>query len=461
MKYSIVGLGKLGASMVAGIASRGLPVIGLDIDPAAVAAVGAGRAPVQETDLDATLAEYRAHISTTHDYCELVDASDLTFVIVPTPSDDSGRFSLDYLREALTRLGQALAHKQQYHSVVITSTVLPGSTRYGLLPVLEASSGKTCGRDFGLCYSPEFIALGSVIRDFLHPDFTLIGEFDTRSGDHLVAAYDEILVKRSEVQRMSFENAELTKVAVNAFITTKISFANTLSQICERIPGGNVDVVTTALGKDSRIGARYLKGALGYGGPCFPRDNQALSSFAEAVGVSAPIPRATDLTNRAVARQIAHLVRERAGDGATVAVLGLAYKPDSHVVEESQALQIIRSLSESGMSVVAYDPLAGETARAELGEAASVLPSIGACLRRADVVIITTPDRAFARLTPEDFRREDGERVVVMDLWRILAPTLSAEPNIAYYPYGCDTQRDDVGARVAGLWWSDRADPAA
>src|SRR5439155_4323074 len=191
--YSIVGLGKLGASMAAAIASRGYRVIGVDVDHDAVEALNAGRAPVQETGLEDLIAANRARVCATTSHREAILESDVTFVIVPTPSDESGAFSLQHASSAFDQIGAALADKKGYHLVVLTSTVLPGSTRHGLLPILEQRSGKVCGRDFGVCYGPEFIALGSVIHDFLHPDFTLIGEFDARAGDRLAAAYAEIL----------------------------------------------------------------------------------------------------------------------------------------------------------------------------------------------------------------------------------------------------------------------------
>ena len=151
-----------------------------------------------------------------------------------------------------------------------------------MLPILERESGKKAGKDFGLCYSPEFIALGSIIRDFLNPDFTLLGEFDERCGAHLEEVYKRVMGPDTPCARMSLENAELTKISVNTYVTTKITFANMLAEMCEKLPGGNVDVVTNALGLDSRIGRKYLTGSIGYGGPCFPRDNVALSFMAPA-----------------------------------------------------------------------------------------------------------------------------------------------------------------------------------
>jgi UDPglucose 6-dehydrogenase len=273
---SVIGLGKLGGSMAGCLASRGFKVIGVDVSPKAVDALNAGRAPVQEPGLDDLVSGNRERIRATLSHEDAVRNSDLSFVIVPTPSDERGAFSLQYAAYAFEALGKALAKKDRYHTIVLTSTVLPGSTRYGLLPILEEYSGKRCGRDFGLCYSPEFIALGTVIRDFLNPDFFLIGEFDERSGTTLHSVLSRVALNEAPARRMSIENAELAKIALNSYVTLKISYANMLAELCESIPGGNIDVVSDALGMDKRIGRRYLTGGFGYGGPCFPRDNVAL-----------------------------------------------------------------------------------------------------------------------------------------------------------------------------------------
>ena len=247
---SVIGLGKLGGSMAAGLASRGLNVIGVDVNRHAVDAINAGRAPVQETGLGDMIAANRARLRATMDTNEAVLGSDLSFVIVPTPSDERGAFTLQYATFAFKALGHALKKKAGYHVIVLTSTVLPGAMRHGLLPVLEQASGKKCGPDFGLCYNPEFIALGSVIRDFLNPDFYLLGQFDDRSGDMLEEVHHRVSQNNAPVKRMSLENAELAKIAVNSYVTLKISFANMLAEFCEHLPGGDVDVVSDALGMD-------------------------------------------------------------------------------------------------------------------------------------------------------------------------------------------------------------------
>lgn len=450
-RYSVIGLGKLGASMAAAIASRGFQVIGVDVNQRSVDLLNAGQAPVQETNLEEMVTANRERLRATLSHQEAVLNSDLSFVIVPTPSDERGAFSLQYAAWAFREIGRALAVKDGYHHVVMTSTVLPGSMRYGLLPILERESGKVCGRDFGLCYSPEFIALGSVIHDFLNPDFTLVGEFDARSGKQLEQCYAEIMENNSPCQRMSLENAELTKIALNTFVTTKITFANMLADLCERIPGGDVDVVTSALGLDRRIGRKYLTGAIGYGGPCFPRDNVALSFIARQLGTQADLAETTDHLNRTLDEKVIHRLQPLLKPGMTVAVLGLAYKPFSHVIEESQGIALVKALSRSGTRVLAYDPLANDAARTELAYHGLVLDSLADCLDQAELVLITTPDPVFQRLKVSDFARHAGD-VTVIDFWRILAKELSGKPHIHYLPIGRSNDDTTNASRLNELW---------
>lgn len=439
--------------MAAAIASRGFTVVGVDVNAHAVEAVNAGRAPVQETGLADLIAANRERLRATTSHREAILESDVTFVIVPTPSDESGAFSLQYAEWAFGEIGEALKEKEGYHLVVLTSTVLPGSTRHGLLPILERRSGKMCGADFGLCYSPEFIALGSVIHDFLHPDFTLVGEIDDRSGRTLAEAYAAIMPKRPPCQRMSLENAELTKIAVNTFVTTKVAYANMLADLCERIPGGDVDVVSDALGLDARIGRKYLTGALGYGGPCFPRDNVALGHLARVLGTRAELAETTDRTNRAIVSTVFERLKVSVAHGTTVAVLGLAYKPASHVIEESQGIALAKTLSRHGARVVAHDPLASPLASQELKDHGLVLDSLADCLRQASVVVITTPDPVYRALELTDIARA-GATVTVVDCWRLLASKLKDQPGINYVAVGRSVDDARNTARLAALWQS-------
>lgn len=450
-KVSVIGLGKLGASMAAAFASRGLNVIGVDVNRLSIDLVNEGKAPVQETNLDETIAANKERIRATASHEEAILNSDISFVIVPTPSDERGAFSLQYAAWAFKEIGKALGKKKTYHNVVLTSTVLPGSTRQALIPILEKESGKKAGRDFGVCYSPEFIALGSIIRDFLNPDFTLIGEFDEQCGAQLEEIYSRVMTNGAPSARMSLENAELTKISVNTFVTTKITFANMLAEICENLPGGDIDVVTNALGLDTRIGRKYLTGAIGYGGPCFPRDNVALSFIARELGVEARLAETTDSMNRAVAGKIVEKIRPMLRENATVAVLGLSYKPFSHVTEESQGVFIAKNLSKNGIRVVAFDPMSGQMALEEIRREIVVLDSIEECLKQAEAVLITTPDPYFKELSAENFKNEYAS-VLVFDFWRILQAELSGQNHINYIPFGNGSNNEQNNARLKELW---------
>lgn len=451
-RVSVIGLGKLGASMAAAFAERGLNVVGVDVNQQSIDLVNQGLAPVQETDLGETIARNKERIRATASHEDAVLNSDISFVIVPTPSDERGAFSLQYAEWAFEAIGKALAKKSTYHNVVLTSTVLPGATRQALLPILERESGKKAGKDFGLCYSPEFIALGSIIRDFLNPDFTLLGEFDEKCGSDLEEIYKKVMGQDTPCARMSLENAELTKISVNTFVTTKITFANMLAEMCEKLPGGNVDVVTNALGLDNRIGRKYLTGAIGYGGPCFPRDNVALSFMARELGVEARLAETTDSMNRSIAQNVSTKILPMVRKGATVAVLGLSYKPYSHVTEESQGVYIAQHLSKQGIRILAYDPMSKDMPLEELRSSIVILDSLEECLRQAEAVLITTPDPVFRRLTEKSFKNEWAE-VLVFDFWRILKDELQGKPGIRYVGVGLSEDDSANTSRLKSLWW--------
>ena len=418
MNISVIGLGKLGSPMAAVLADKGHTVVGVDVNESFVKALQEGRGPVPETGLDELVARNRTRLSATTDYAQAVLSSELTFIIVPTPSRPDGTFSIEHILAACRLIGRALAAKTGFHVVVVTSTVMPGSTGGPIREALEEASGRACGRDFGLCYNPEFIALGSVIRDMMHPDFILIGESDSRSGEMLASLYEKGWQPRPPVRRMSFINAELAKIAVNTFVTTKITYANTLARICERLPGADADVVTGALGLDTRIGPKYLKGALGFGGPCFPRDNVAFNALARDNGVQALLAEATDSFNRKQVAWLADQMLGRLPVGGRVGILGLAYKPQTNVIEESQGIAFARYFLEHGVPVVAYDPAALDNARAQLA-GATFASSAEDCARQADLLVIATAWEEFRRLSPRALK-DSGRRPVVVDCWRIL-----------------------------------------
>jgi UDPglucose 6-dehydrogenase len=418
-RVSVIGLGKLGAPLAAVLASRGFTVIGLDVNKTFVDAMNAGKMPIVEPQLNELIAANRERLSATMDANEIVQKSDASFVIVPTPSDSTGFFSNRFVLQAMETLGKALRNKKGYHVVVITSTVMPGTTGSEIKAALEAASGRKVGPELGLCYNPEFIALGSVVRDMLYPDSILIGESDAKAGDMLQTIYLRLCEKKPPVQRMNFVNAELTKISVNTYVTTKISYANMLADLCDRLPGADVDVVTKALGADSRIGAKYLKGAMGYGGPCFPRDNVAFAALARKIGARADVAEATDRVNNHQVERVTGLVAKFARSGTRIALLGLSYKPHTPVVEESHSVKIAAKLADAGYVVTVHDPLAQDSALAVLGDKVVEASSLDSTVRDCDLLIVATGWPDYKAIDPAWCKR-NGQRLTILDLWRTL-----------------------------------------
>lgn len=427
----MIGLGKLGAPMAAVFAARGHHVIGLDVSPAVLMALQAGHAPVEEPRLQEMLDIGRSRLLVTSSHTELIEKSDVTFIIVPTPSDSSGAFSHAFVTTAVERLGQALRDKREYHVVAVTSTLMPGSMGGVVREALEQASGRTVGVDVGLCYNPEFIALGSVIDNMLEPDFLLIGESDSKAGAIVASVYETVCPKRPPACRMNFVNAELAKISVNTFVTTKISYANMLADLCDRLPGADVEVVAAAVGSDSRIGRKYLRGAVGYGGPCFPRDNIAFAALAARLGAHADIARATDSINRYQIDRLSAAITSRVSSGARVAVLGMSYKPDTGIIEESQGVMLARRLHEQGYVVMIHDPVATGAAARALGPSVAPATSATDALRDADIAIIVTPWPEYADLGRTPLPR----KVPVIDCWRILRRTPETTVEIIWVGY--------------------------
>lgn len=431
---SVIGLGKLGAPMVACFASKGYRVIGVDMDPAKVDAINRGVAPVYEPRLEEMLQIQKGQLRATQDIAAAVSDSDVTFLVVATPSEPGGGFSLRYVLPACEKIGRALRTKLGFHLVVLTSTVLPGSTGGAVRATLEQASGKLAGVDFGLCYNPEFIALGSVIRDFMNPDFLLVGESDRRSGEILESIYGQVCENQPPVAHLNFVNAEITKLSVNTFVTTKISFANMLARICEKLPEANVDEVTSALGLDSRIGLKYLKGAVSYGGPCFPRDNLALSALARQLGAPADIAQVTDRFNRAQIKWLADLVQNNSPHKGVAGILGLTYKANTDVVEDAAGLLLAQELAARGVSIVVYDPAGHEKACVTLESKVQFATSPRECIEQADTVVLATPWPEFHAIPAETWVRSQSPRTVI-DCWRALEK-LRYSSGIRYFCLG-------------------------
>ncbi len=400
LKVSVCGLGKLGACIAATFAARGFEVLGVDIDPEKVRKVNAGLPPVEEPLLADTIQAGRGRLRATQDHREAVQ-TDVSFFIPPSPSLPDGSFSNEFLLRAMQPIARAVREAgKQGHLFVCSSTTTPGALDQVLIPMLERETGGVCGRDFGVCYNPEFIALGNVVKGLLEPDMVLIGESDPASGAALEAAYRQYNTNQPRMARMSIISAELTKISVNSYITMKISFTNQLRMIAEQFPKANIHTILEAIGSDSRIGQKYLRAGVSFGGPCFPRDNRLLACTARRVGLQAPLAEATDLVNDRTKEDLLEKVCGLVAPNELVAVLGLAYKPDTHIVEESAGLHLAQGLKRRGYRVLVHDFAATPANSPGLHEFSS-LAGLEELPQRNDIrlVVVCCPWPQYASLT--------------------------------------------------------------
>lgn len=420
-RISVIGLGKIGTPLAVGFAARGHRVVGFDSDPSTLARLAAGVVPLNEVGLADAHRKAGDLFTTTPDIDAAVITTDISFVIVPSPSDATGRLSSRHVVNVCERLGHALSKKSAYHVVVIGTTVMPTTIDRVLRPILERESGRSCGSNLGICYVPEFCALGNALAGIFAPDVVVIGQSDDRAGAFVERLYAISCRSGTPIVRMSLVNAELMKLGVNNFVALKIGFANMMARICERLPDASVDVVTGAMGLDRRIGKRYLTGATAFGGPCFPRDTRALAALTLDLDVEGAIPEAVISSNRKDILRLVSTVRAALPPGGRVGVLGLAFKPGTDIIDESVGMLVAHELTRVRVPVSAFDPLAASRARAALPSSVSISTTLKACLEESDVILISLPCDEFRRIVPTDLVRS-GPRPTIIDCWRILNP---------------------------------------
>lgn len=393
-------------------ASVGHQVVGVDINDRIVKSIQSSEAPFYEPGLQDLLNSAGERLSATTEIEKAVMDSEVSIVIVPTPSDAGGGFTNQFVLEAVSQIGAAIKGSPDRHTVLIASTVMPGSCTGEIQEALERASGKQVGTEVGLAYNPQFIALGSIVSNMRRPDLVLIGESDLDSGQVAVDLALALAENNPAVSRIGLSSAELAKLAINTYVTTKISFANMLGEFCDALGDANVDDVTLAVGSDSRIGRKYLQGALGYGGPCFPRDNIALASAAKKLNVDASIAIATDGINQRQVQRILNLVSRTTTPRGSIAVLGLAYKPGTPVCDRSQSIEIANFLLEGGHPVSVYDELVTANDATNLSSAVRVHNEPNDEIYSSDVAIFTHPIHSFKRLDLANFSCS-----TVLDLW--------------------------------------------
>ncbi|MFC6938691.1 UDP-glucose 6-dehydrogenase AglM [Salinirubellus sp. GCM10025818] len=400
MEISVVGSGYVGTTVAACLADLGHTVTNVDIDEGVVDSINAGEAPIHEPGLDELLAKHGGdRLRATTDY-DAVRDTDLTFVALPTPSNEDGSIDLSIIGGGMESLGGALASKSDPHVVVVKSTVVPGSTETELEPAMRRAGA---GENVHVAVNPEFQREGSAVEDYLNPDKLVVGT-DSEYARETLAAVFEPLIERADsdppLVETGLREAEMIKYANNTFLAAKISLINELGNICKEY---DVDAyeVAEAIGLDDRIGEQFLQSGVGWGGSCFPKDTAALIAAAERAGYDPALLKAVVAVNDGQPGRMLGLAERHVDvEGSRVAVLGLAFKPGTDDIRHSRAIPLIEALRERGAEVVAYDPVAGENMRERFPDI-EYADSAAAALDGAHLALVVTDWDEFTALDEE------------------------------------------------------------
>lgn len=399
LRISVIGTGYLGATHAAAMAEMGYQVVGIDLDEAKIASLSEGRAPFYEPELDEMLARHVASgaLRFTTDFAAAADA-DVHFICVGTPqTPGSNAADMRWVDGAAASLAPHLARP----TVVVGKSTVPVGTAARVRRDLQALA--PAGSGVHLVWNPEFLREGFAVADTLRPDRLVVGLADAEDEAVMRQVYAPQLAAGTPFLVTDFATAELVKVAANSFLATKISFINAMAEICE-VVGADVTALADAIGHDERIGRKFLGAGIGFGGGCLPKDIRAFMARAGELGVGPSLAflREVDEINMRRRARVSEIARELLGSsplGARVAVLGVAFKPDSDDIRDSPALNVAATLHLQGAQVRVYDPKAMDNAK-RVFPTLHYVADAAAALQDADLVLLLTEWREFRDLDP-------------------------------------------------------------
>ena len=418
LSVSVFGLGYVGSVSAACFAHVGHRVIGVDVSSAKVEMMAAGRSPIVEARMGELLAEgHRAgRLQATTDAAVAVTGSDVSFVCVGTPSQRSGKLDLGYVERVVREIGAALKNKKAYHVIVLRSTVLPGTTESLVIPAVEEASGLRAGKDFAVCYNPEFMREGSAVADFLQPPYTILGSQDPA---HLTPLRELYKTVPGAVFETSIPVAEMVKYVSNAFHAVKVSFANEVGTLCKNL-GVDTEAVTKIYTSDTKlnISPAYLSPGFAFGGSCLPKDLRALAYRAKELDLGLPLLESVLPSNAVhIDRAVDAVLR---ANKKKVSFLGLSFKAGTDDLRESPQVQVIKRLLGEGCQVRVWDRdvSLGRLAGSNRQYIEEVIPHIGSVLsadfeevvQAGEVVVIAT------KLEKGQLARYLGPSQIVIDL---------------------------------------------
>ena len=410
MYLSVIGSGYVGTTIATCFADLGHEVINIDIDEDIVETINSGTPPIHEDGLPELVAEHvgqdgTGRLRATTEYDAILD-TDATFLCLPTPQNDDGSIDLSIMEAGAVQLGKTLEATDDWHTVVVKSTVIPGTTEDVITPILEEESEKTAGEEFGVGMNPGFLREGTAVHDFLNPDKIVLGADNDRALADMHDIFEPLVTKsNAPVVETDTRTAEMTKYANNSFLAAKISLINDIGNICKEY-GIDAYEVADAIGLDDRISEQFLRSGVGWGGSCFGKDVAAISAAAHKREYDPAMLRAAVKVNDRQPDRLLSLMDDHVDvSGERVAVLGLAFKPGTDDIRNSRAIPVIEGLQERNADIVAYDPVAAENMRERYpnisyaSNPAAVLDGAAAALIVTDWEEITELDAEFDAMT--------------------------------------------------------------
>jgi len=432
MKIGIVGLGFVGLSLTSVLASKGFNVVGIDIDEEKCSKISNGVLPFFEPDLEKTLKNgLRKKLEIKSDF-SLIQNCDLIFVTVGTPQNRIGAIDLSIIKKAISTIGNHMKVSKKQQTILIKSTVVPGTMKDVILPILEKNSKKKAGRDFGLISNPEFLQESSAIKDTKFPHAVVLGGYRTKFMKKVKKFFTK-LHPNIPIIITNHQTAEMIKYANNSFLATKISFINQLSNICQKIPGANVDDIAKTIGLDPRIGGLFLSAGPGYGGSCLPKDMKALIKFAKITGVKPTLLNAVEDVNTKQLEEIILIAKRKLGilESKNITILGTSFKPNTDDIRDSIAIELIKKFLKRKVKVTVHDPKAIKNTKSVFKNKINYAKSIPDAILGSQCVIIMTQWKQYEKLVNNDFKHM--KKKMVIDCRRILT---DKQLDVDYYAIG-------------------------
>ena len=432
MKISIVGLGFVGLSLTTVLASKGNDVLGIDVDKNKCENLKKAISPFYEPGLERLLKiSLKKKLKISPDF-SLIKNSDMIFVTVGTPQKTDGSIELSMIKNAVKNIGKVLRTNKKNPIIFIKSTVTPGTMQKIVLPILEKESRKKAGKNFGLISNPEFLQESTAIKDTKFPHVIVLGGYQTKYMNKAKKFFSKIH-PGIPIVVTNHQTAEMIKYANNSFLATKISFINQLSNICQNIPGANIDDVAKTIGLDPRIGKLFLNAGPGYGGSCLPKDMKALINFADRVGINPTLLNAVEETNKKQIQNIIDLMERKIGDlkNKQITILGTAFKPDTDDIRDSIAIELIKKLLRKQAKVTVYDPKATENTKIVFERKIKYAKSMLKSLEKTQCAIIMVHWKQFEKINYNSLK--SMKRKFIIDCRRVLS---EKQLNAEYHAIG-------------------------